>query len=167
MFSRVIVPSLVLLPFAFAAPTPSPLFGDSSSEATGTPTSLSQADITNDFQHAALFSRTAYCPTSSVVNWTCGTPCDALPGVVVLTAGGDNGEIPDFFIAQDPATNSIVVAHQGTDPENLLSDLNDAEFTKTAINATLFPKAGSEWNFCGEISKSAGLLTPCALVLDS
>ncbi|KAI0941021.1 hypothetical protein AcV7_003241 [Taiwanofungus camphoratus] len=144
MFVIPFVASLSLFSSAFAAPTP--LFGINSGEgssANATPTAVSQSEIANDLLRPALFSRTAYCPTASITNWTCGGPCTALSGVQVLTAGGDQGEIPFYFVAKDPQSQSIVVAHEGTDPTNLLSDLNDAEFAQVAINSTLFPQASS------------------------
>ncbi|OCH85126.1 alpha/beta-hydrolase [Obba rivulosa] len=113
-------------------------------ESDGSTSVISQSTISNDFQRPALFSRAAYCPISQVATWTCGPSCDALPGVEVLASGGDNEEIPDFFIAHDTSTNTIVVAHQGTDPDNLLSDLNDVEIAKSNLNSTLFPNAGSD-----------------------
>lgn len=48
------------------------------------------------------------------------------------------------FVAQDPDSQTVVVAHEGTDPENLLSVTNDAEFKQVAMNSTLFPSAASE-----------------------
>lgn len=47
------------------------------------------------------------------------------------------------FVATDPQTQSVVVAHQGTDPENLLSIANDAEFAQVKLNSTLFPSTAS------------------------
>ena len=38
----------------------------------------------------------------------------------------------------------MVVAHQGTDPHELLSVANDIEFLQTDANATLFPQAGTD-----------------------
>jgi len=86
----------------------------------------------------------AYCPTANVLAQNCGTFCDQLKGIEILTAGGDNGEIPDFYVAFDPTTSAVVVAHQGTDPQNLLSDLNDVEFALVDVNSTNFPKAPSQ-----------------------
>jgi hypothetical protein len=45
------------------------------------------------------------------------------------------------FVAQDPDSQSIVVAHQGTDPEKILSIANDAKFIQVDMNSTIFPKA--------------------------
>ncbi|PCH36507.1 alpha/beta-hydrolase [Wolfiporia cocos MD-104 SS10] len=147
MFSSSLVALLPLLSFTprtLAAPVP--LFGinlGEGSEATGNPTPISQSTITDDLLRPALFARTAYCPSSTLTDWSCGAPCNALPGVNVFTAGGDDGEIPFYYVASDPQTQTIVVAHEGTDPENFYSDLNDIKFSQVAINATRFPQAGS------------------------
>lgn len=109
--------------------------------ADGTPTPVSQSTIDSTLQRPAFFARAAYCPSQNVRNLSCGAPCGAIKEAKILQAGGDGGEIPRFFIAQDPDSQTIVVAHQGTDPENLLSDLNDAEFAQVAMNSTRFPSA--------------------------
>ncbi|KAI0334990.1 alpha/beta-hydrolase [Cubamyces sp. BRFM 1775] len=132
---------------ACARAAPAPLFGinfDSGKESSATPTPVSQDEITSTILRPALFSRTAYCPSQNVTNWSCGGPCDALPNVKVLASGGDEGEIPRFFIASDPDSQTIVVAHQGTDPKNILSIANDVEFAQVDANTTRFPKASSD-----------------------
>lgn len=48
------------------------------------------------------------------------------------------------YIATDPETQSVVVAHEGTDPNEILSIANDVEFAQVAMNSTLFPSAASE-----------------------
>lgn len=153
--------------FTFFSPVlaaPIPLFGihfGDDTEANGTPTPVSQSTITTDLLRPALFARTAYCPTSTIVNWTCGAPCNALPGIQVFTAGGNQGTIPfcaclrnsndsttdrdsTVYVASDPQSQSIVVVHEGTDPADLLSVLNDIEFSQVNLNSTLFPNAGSK-----------------------
>jgi len=62
----------------------------------------------------------------------------------VIQAGGDDGLVPMYFVAHDPVTQSIVVAHQGTEPENILSVLNDAEFFLTELNSTRFPSTADQ-----------------------
>ncbi|KAI0645946.1 alpha/beta-hydrolase [Trametes meyenii] len=135
----------VLVTLARAAPAP--LFGinlASGEESESKTTSVSQDDITTNILRPALFSRTAYCSAAAVTDWSCGGPCDALPNVKVLAAGGDDGAIPGFFVASDPDSKTIVVAHQGTDPKKILSIANDVEFLQVDANATLFPKAGDD-----------------------
>lgn len=48
------------------------------------------------------------------------------------------------FVASDPDSQTIVVAHQGTDPKKVLSIANDIEFAQVAANTTLFPQAGDD-----------------------
>ncbi|KAH9859057.1 alpha/beta-hydrolase [Lenzites betulinus] len=144
--TRIILPFLAVLAASLARAAPAPLFGinlGSGDESNAQPVTVSQDDISADILRPALFSRTAYCSAASVTNMSCGAPCDATPNVQVLTAGGDDGAIPGFFVASDPDTQTIVVAHQGTDPHKILSIANDIEFAQTAANATLFPQASS------------------------
>jgi len=128
-----------------SAPTPFLGFGDSSNNQTSTAatTAVSDATVDSDLLRPAEFSRIAYCSSAAVTSWNCGPPCDAVPGVQVLQAGGDGGLIPRYYIAHDPSTQSVVVAHQGTDAENILSIANDVEFGLTDFNSTLFPNAPS------------------------
>ncbi|GJE84676.1 lipase family protein [Phanerochaete sordida] len=131
-----------LLPLAQAAPLP--LFGINFGESAatdGATSSVSQSTINSTLQRPGFFARAAYCETQSLQALTCGAPCDAISKIKILQAGGDGGEIPRFFVAQDPDSQTIVVAHQGTDPTNLLSDLNDVEVAQVAMNSTRFPSA--------------------------
>jgi len=127
------------------APAPFLGFGDSSNNQTSTAatTAVSDATVDSDLLRPAEFSRIAYCSSAAVTSWNCGPPCDAVPGVQVLQAGGDGGLIPRYYIAHDPSTQSVVVAHQGTEAENILSIANDVEIGLTDFNSTLFPNAPS------------------------
>jgi len=64
--------------------------------------------------------------------------------VKVLQTGGDAASVPLYFIAQDPSTQSVILAHEGTSPNSILSIANDAAFGLTAFNTTLFPNAPSD-----------------------
>ncbi len=161
-----------------------------SSNATTSTVSINSTALTSAFSRPAFFSRVAYCTSASVTSFSCGAPCDALDAqsVEILATGGDGGTVPRCMlplfslsiisdadvvvIAHDKSTNSIVVAHQGTDPQNMyvlyplyrrqtnriprLSILNDAEFVPTPIDTEFFPSAaGSMCPF-----------TVCCLVLN-
>ncbi|PSR74465.1 hypothetical protein PHLCEN_2v9812 [Hermanssonia centrifuga] len=128
------------LPLASAAPLFGFNLGDGQTT-NGAPTAFSQSDIDTDLLRPAQFSRVAYCSSASVTSLSCGAPCDVVNTMKVLQTGGDNEDIPRFFIAQDPDSQSIIVAHQGTDPEEILSVANDVEFKQVAMNSTLFPSA--------------------------
>ncbi|KAI1796385.1 alpha/beta-hydrolase [Ganoderma leucocontextum] len=113
---------LVVLRLASAAPTPAPLFGINlavGKTAESKPVSVPQKDITTALVRPVLFARAVYCSSPAIKNGL---------NVKILVAGGDDKGVPNFFVAHDKDKNTIVVAHQGTEPKNFLSDLNDLNF---------------------------------------
>ncbi|EIN06312.1 alpha/beta-hydrolase [Punctularia strigosozonata HHB-11173 SS5] len=104
-----------------------------------TTVALSNDTVNAAFLRSAQFAQVSYCSAAAVLSWTCGTPCDNLPNVDVLQAGGDDEEVPGYFIAHDPDANQIVVAHQGTNSHSIISIANDAAFAQVPLNKTLFP----------------------------
>ena len=60
------------------------------------------------------------------------------------SANEGRGCPPSVFVASDPDTQTIVVAHQGTDPKKILSIANDVEFLQVDANTTLFPQASDD-----------------------
>ncbi|KAF7342564.1 Lipase-3 domain-containing protein [Mycena sanguinolenta] len=142
ILSSIMLASFVLsfLPLTLAAP----LFGLGSSEATGAPTPMSLSTVNTTLLRPALFARAAYCSSASLSSWSCGAPCDSLAGVTFLQDGGNQGTIPLYFIAHDAEDQSLVVAHEGTDPDNILSLLNDAEFALVDVNTTAIPQAAGK-----------------------
>ncbi|KAI0057779.1 alpha/beta-hydrolase [Artomyces pyxidatus] len=85
------------------------------------------------------FARAAYCAPSAISNWGCGDACNALPGFQPTLTGGDGNDVQYFFVGYWPAKSAVVVAHQGTDPTQLLSDLTDLTIAQEALNPKLFP----------------------------
>jgi len=83
------------------------------------------------------FARAAYC--SGTETWSCGGACTALPGFVPYVTGGDGDAVPHFFVGYWPEEKTAVVAHEGTDPTQLLSLLTDADFVFATLDSTLFP----------------------------
>ncbi|KAF8309362.1 alpha/beta-hydrolase [Clavulina sp. PMI_390] len=69
--------------------------------------------------------------------------CDALPGFEVQAYGGDGDAVPRWFVGYWPTENTAVVSHEGTDPTQFLSLLNDAEADLTTLDSTLFPGLSS------------------------
>jgi len=102
---------------------------------------LAQADVDNDFVSVAQFARASFCSAPVVLEWACGEACDANPETEVILAGGDDGEIPGFFVAFDPPTNSIVVAHQGTNKASFDSIQNDIDLFLDPPLENRFPGA--------------------------
>lgn len=88
---------LTLTSLVSAAPAPAPLFGisfGSGDKDNGTPTPVSQSDITSKLQLPAFFARAAYCDPQTVSDLSCGAPCDAIKNLKVLASGGDQGATP-------------------------------------------------------------------------
>lgn len=128
-----------------AAPIPSPLFGidlDGPDNKQAT-TALSE-DQLQAIAPIALFSQAAYCSPPVLLKWQCGDACLAHPNVQPIIAGGDDAAIPGYFVAFDPDTNSVIVSHQGTQPEKLRSDLNDIKFIPVKLDTNFFSGADSE-----------------------
>jgi len=104
------------------------------------PTPVSADEMLN-LARIAQFARASFCTTPVVKEWACGEACEANPQTKTIIAGGDNGKIPDYFVAFDPPSNSIVVAHQGTSRKNSDSVFNDVDFFFDAPSDINFPGA--------------------------
>jgi len=144
---------LALASSALAAPVPfsfgdflSDVIGGSDDNNKAATAPISVNDI-SDFARIAQFTRAAFCTTPVVQKWACGEACDANPQTQPIIAGGDNAETPQFFVAFDPPSNSVVVAHQGTDRKDADSVFNDIDFLFDEADDTIFPgakKAGAK-----------------------
>lgn len=145
---------LAAFKLAAAAPTPVPfdlgdIFGDLNLNFSGETSEaglveLSQDDITSKLLRPALFSRAVYCSSPVITALSCGEPCDALGNVQILTAGGDDRLVPNFFVAHDIDTNTIVVAHQGTNSKDPVSVLNDLRTLQVDADPEILPLASGE-----------------------
>ncbi|KAH9029130.1 alpha/beta-hydrolase [Lactarius hengduanensis] len=99
------------------------------------PLNISQGGVTTltssqyaEFVPYVQFARAAYCPSNKIVGWQCGGACNAVPGFTPTLTGGDGD-----------ATQYLVVAHQGTNPSELLSVLTDIRIHFTSPDPVLFP----------------------------
>jgi len=92
------------------------------------------------------FARAAYCPTSKIQGWGCGQACVATTGFNPSLVGGDGDAIQNFYVGFWPQGNTVIVAHEGTDPTQLQSVLTDASIATGPLNSTLFPNADSNIN---------------------
>ncbi|KAF9481532.1 alpha/beta-hydrolase [Pholiota conissans] len=89
------------------------------------------------------FARAAYCPTSVLKNWSCGQACSANSDFQVTLVGGDGNGVQIYFVGYSPSQNSIIVAHEGTDPTQFLSDLTDLNILMDPLDTALFPGVSS------------------------
>ncbi|KIL66292.1 hypothetical protein M378DRAFT_124358 [Amanita muscaria Koide BX008] len=85
------------------------------------------------------FARASYCPDPVLADWSCGEACSALSGFTPTLVGGDGNSVQIFFVGYWSDQNSVVVAHEGTDPTKFLSLLTDANIAMATLDPTLFP----------------------------
>ncbi|KAJ3849049.1 Alpha/Beta hydrolase protein [Lentinula lateritia] len=124
-----------------------------------TVTSLSTAQFSS-FAPFTQFARASYC--DGFQDWTCGAACDANADFEVSLAGGDDSDIQNYFVGFSPSLSSIIVAHEGTDPLQLESDLTDVEVLLASLDTSLFPGISSSVQvhdgFKNEHAKTASVI---------
>ncbi|KAL7416777.1 Alpha/Beta hydrolase protein [Mrakia frigida] len=106
----------------------------------GSVTALSSA-ARNQLGAYAQFAGAAYCDSVTVGGkWACGSGgCDASKGVTLLAWGGNDNDIPGWYVLWSGAEQSLVVAHQGTNFLSIMSVLNNVAFLPTNFDTKLFP----------------------------
>ncbi|KAG8999500.1 hypothetical protein FRB94_006143 [Tulasnella sp. JGI-2019a] len=88
------------------------------------------ASVETSYTPYEYFAAAAYCTNGGT--WAaCGATCAANPTFIQYAAGGDGDATPHWYVGWSPALSSIVIAHQGTDPTEFLSLLDDAEVLTT------------------------------------
>ncbi|KAJ3883582.1 alpha/beta-hydrolase [Lentinula edodes] len=124
-----------------------------------TVTSLSTVQFSS-YAPFTQFARAAYC--DGFQDWTCGAACDANADFEVSLAGGDDSDIQNYFVGFSPSLSSIIVAHEGTDPLQLESDLTDVEVLLASLDTSLFPGISSSVQvhdgFKNEHAKTASVI---------
>ncbi|KDQ61916.1 hypothetical protein JAAARDRAFT_66920 [Jaapia argillacea MUCL 33604] len=98
--------------FVEAAPGPS-LFSRQSI------TALSTSQITT-YRPYTHYASAAYCKPATTLAWNCGSNCQTNPTFKPVASGGDGDSVQFWFVGYDPTLASVIVAHQGTDPSQIL-----------------------------------------------
>ncbi|KAG1906642.1 Alpha/Beta hydrolase protein [Suillus fuscotomentosus] len=101
-------------------------------------TQMSSTDVA-DLKPYAEFARIAYCSPLIVGSWSCGKSCEALSDFKVSLTGGNDNSIQYYYVGYWPTKNTVVVAHEGTDPTSILAVLTDANGLVEHLDSTLFP----------------------------
>ncbi|KAI0358195.1 alpha/beta-hydrolase [Trametes cingulata] len=110
-------------------------------------TAVSATQIAS-FTPYSFYASAGYCDASVTKTWTCGANCQANPGFKVVAAGGNGFDVQFWFVGYDPALDTVIVSHQGTDPGEMCVQLHlplitDADFFLASLDATLFPGISS------------------------
>ncbi|PIL25568.1 hypothetical protein GSI_12376 [Ganoderma sinense ZZ0214-1] len=124
-------------------------------------TELSTSQFSN-YAPYTQFARAAYCASSDIASWNCGEACSANADFQPSLTGGDGNAIQLYFVGYWPAQDAVVVAHQGTDPTQFLSDLTDLNFGLKTLDSTLFPGVSSSvqvhGGFADQHAKTASII---------
>ncbi|KAG8738953.1 hypothetical protein FRC11_001018, partial [Ceratobasidium sp. 423] len=104
-----------------------------------TVTPISAATIAT-YSPYASFAAATYC--SGTADWSC-TACKRIPGFVPYATGGNGNSVQYWYVGWWPSGSSVVVAHEGTDPTQLLSVVTDAKAIFGSLSTTLFPGVSS------------------------
>lgn len=105
-------------------------------------TELSDAEVAM-FAPYSSFAAAAYCLPSETVTWSCGSLCDANADFVPVATGGDGSSVQFWYVGYSPSLSKIIVGHQGTDPDEILAVLTDADFFLDELDEAMFPGLGA------------------------
>lgn len=106
-----------------------------------TPLTTSQID---QFTPYTYYASAGYCTNTQTLAWDCGTNCNANPEFKPVASGGNGDSVQYWFVGYDPTLDTVIVSHQGTDPEEILPLITDADFFLTNLDSTLFPGISSD-----------------------
>ncbi|KAL0953910.1 hypothetical protein HGRIS_005076 [Hohenbuehelia grisea] len=90
------------------------------------------------FRPFSFYANAAYCGASATLSWTCGPTCAANPSFLPTASGGDGDAVQFWYVGFDPTLNTVIVAHQGTDPSHLLPILTDIDIAQEKLDKSLF-----------------------------
>ncbi|KAJ7132294.1 lipase [Mycena epipterygia] len=106
-----------------------------------------------------FFASTGYCPANFTMSWSCGANCLANPDFKPVAAGGDGEFIQYWFVGYSPSLKRVIVSHEGTRLNAIVSMLTDASLIQKPLDSTLFPGISSDiwvhWGFADEHAKTA------------
>jgi len=105
-------------------------------------TPLSPSEISS-FKPFTYFASAAYCNPKQTINWSCDGICKANSDFMPVASGGDGNAVQFWYVGFSPSQKTVVVAHQGTQPSQIDSDLTDLDVPKKTLDASLFPGVSS------------------------
>ncbi|KAJ8455910.1 hypothetical protein ONZ45_g18840 [Pleurotus djamor] len=90
------------------------------------------------------YAKAAYCGVATKKSWDCGDSCKQRSNFKLINSGGDGNNTQFWFVGYDPDLKTVVVSHQGTDPDQKGSVATDLDTRLVGIDQTLFPHASSK-----------------------
>ncbi|KAH7908319.1 Alpha/Beta hydrolase protein [Hygrophoropsis aurantiaca] len=105
-------------------------------------TALTTTQI-DSYTSYTYYASAGYCTPAQTLAWDCGTNCEANPTFEPVASGGNGDSIQYWYVGYDPTLDTVIVSHQGTNPEEMESLVTDADFFLTSLDTTLFPGISS------------------------
>ncbi|KAH7918457.1 alpha/beta-hydrolase [Leucogyrophana mollusca] len=105
-------------------------------------TALSTTQI-DSYTPYTYYASAGYCTAAQTLAWDCGTNCEANPTFKPVASGGNGDSVQYWYVGYDPTLDTVIVSHQGTDPDEILPLVTDADFFLTSLDTTLFPGISS------------------------
>ncbi|KAI6112577.1 Alpha/Beta hydrolase protein [Pisolithus sp. B1] len=141
------------------------LFGASYMRATTTGQSITILDSSqvDSYTPYTYYASAGYCNATQTLSWDCGTNCDANPDFIPIAAGGNGDSVQYWYVGYDPSLETVIVAHQGTDPSDILPLLTDADFFLTNLDSSLFPGIPSDIEVHNGFKDAQALTAPDVL----
>jgi len=105
--------------------------------------SASAIDTFTPFTH---FASAAYCPANETGLWQCGANCLAPTNsdFVPTGSGGDGASVQFWYVGFSPSLKSVIVAHQGTDPQKIQAIATDLTAIPQSPDPDMFPGIPSD-----------------------
>jgi len=94
---------------------------------------------TASFKPFSFYAATGYCKPDETLTWSCGLNCDSNPNFQPTTSGGNGITSQFFFVGYDPDLDTVIVSHQGTDPDKIVPLIEDSDFFLESLDPDLFP----------------------------
>ncbi|KAI9062754.1 lipase [Trametes sanguinea] len=105
-------------------------------------TALSTSKIAT-YTPYTYYASAGYCSSSVTSTWSCGANCAANPQFKPVAAGGDGDSVQYWFVGYDPSLKSVIVSHQGTNPNEIEPLVTDGDAELTNLDSALFPGISS------------------------
>ncbi|KAJ7708851.1 lipase class 3 family protein, partial [Mycena rosella] len=104
-------------------------------------TALSAAQVAT-YRPYTFFASTGYCPANFTLTWSCGVNCLANSDFQPIASGGDGELVQYWFVGYSPSLKRVIVVHEGTRLESIVSMLTDVSLLQTTLTSALFPGIG-------------------------
>ncbi|KAF9562272.1 lipase class 3 family protein [Agrocybe pediades] len=122
-----------------AIPAPSGLVDLGKRQRPGQGISILTTAEVHTFRPFTYFASTAYCQPENTLAWNCGANCLANPDFIPTASGGNGSTVQFWYVGYSPSEAAVVVAHQGTDVQEIEAVATDLDLIQTILDQANFP----------------------------